>query len=162
MEPPTIELLAAGAGSRFRAIRLRSLREAPDAFATTYEDAAAWPLDSWDRQLEQFPTFVATADGVDVGIVRGALHDEAAAIGYLISMWVAPDVRRRGIGSALVDAVITWARTQGLRRLLLDVSAENTSAIAFYTGKGFTPTGEAGTLPPPRQHIREIQLGLTL
>ena len=162
MELPTIERLSAGAGGRFRAIRLRSLRDAPDAFATTYEEAAAWPPDSWDRQVEQFPTFVASADGVDLGAVRGALHDGSATTGYLISMWVAPDARRLGIGSALVDAVITWARTQGLRRLLLDVSAENTPAIAFYAGKGFTPTGEVGTLPPPRQHIHEIQLGLTL
>jgi ribosomal protein S18 acetylase RimI-like enzyme len=162
MKVLTIERLAAGAGNRFRAIRLRSLRDAPDAFATTYEEAATWASDNWDRQLEQFPTFVASADGVDWGTVRGALHDGVPGTGYLISMWVAPEGRRLGIGSALVDAVVAWARTQGLQRLLLDVSAENTSAIAFYAARGFRPTGEAGTLPPPRQHMREIQLCLTL
>jgi hypothetical protein len=40
----------------------------------------------------------------------------------------------------------------------LDVVETNTSAIAVYTRKGFVPNGEVGTLPLPRDHVREIQL----
>ena len=77
-------------------------------------------------------------------------------------MWVAPEARRHGIGSALVDAVVHWARTLGLRRLLLDVTEGNGPAIALYRRKGFVPNGETGMLPPPREHIREIQLVMRL
>jgi ribosomal protein S18 acetylase RimI-like enzyme len=49
-----------------------------------------------------------------------------------------------------------------LKRLFLDVVETNTPAIALYARKGFVPTGEAGTLPPPRDHIREIQLVMML
>lgn len=126
------------------------------------EDAAAWPLDSWNRQLEQLATFVATADGSDIGLVRGAAHDKVPTMGYLISMWVAPEARRQGVGSALVDAVVAWARSQRWTRLLLDVGENNAPAIAFYTRKGFVPNGEVGTLPPPREHVREIQMVMTL
>jgi GNAT superfamily N-acetyltransferase len=158
----SIEHLSVGDGERVRAIRLRSLQDAPDAFGTTYNEAAAQPLESWNRQLEQLATFVATADGSDVGLVRGATHDQLHDAGYLISMWVAPEARRQGIGSALVDAIIEWARTRGLNRLFLDVTEGNTPAIALYTRKGFVPSGEVRTLPPPRDHVREVQLVMRL
>ena len=161
-QPAHIEHLSAGDGERLRAIRLRALRDAPDAFGTTLEEAAARPPESWDRQLEQLATFVATASGCDLGLVRGTPHDHFLDAGYLISMWVAPEARRRGIGSALVDAVVHWARTQGLNRLLLDVGERNTPAIALYTRKGFVPNGEVGALPPPRDHVRELQLVMRL
>lgn len=158
----TIDRLAPGEEARLRAIRLRSLEEAPYAFATTYEDAAASSVERWTGQLEQLATFVATVHGIDVGMVRGARHGQFGDIGYLISMWVAPEARRQGIGSALVDAVVAWAKAEGFARLLLDVGAENTPAIAFYRRKGFVPTEQVDALPPPREHIREIQLGLAL
>jgi len=156
--PTNIVQLGPGDGERLRAIRLRALRDAPDAFATTLEEAAARPADSWDRQLEQLATFVATDGDCDLGLVRGALHDRVRDTGHLISMWVAPEARRQGVGSALIDAVVHWARTRGLSRLLLDVVETNTSAIAAYTRKDFVPNGEVGTFPPPRHHVREIQL----
>jgi ribosomal protein S18 acetylase RimI-like enzyme len=157
-----IDRLRAGDGERLRAIRLRALRDAPDAFATTYEEAAAVGPENWNRQPEQLATFVATERGTDLGLVRGALPNHPEGAAYLVCMWVAPEARRQGIGSALVDAIVQWARAQGVTRLLLDVSEVNEPAIAFYTRKGFVPTGEVGALPPPREHIREIQMGMSL
>jgi ribosomal protein S18 acetylase RimI-like enzyme len=157
-----IERLTSLDGERLRAIRLRSLRDAPDAFITTWDEAAALGPESWVRQLEELATFVASDEGVDLGLVRGAIHEQDRDAAYVISMWVAPEARRRGVGSALVDAVVQWARAQGLRRLLLDVAEANTSAIAFYTSEGFVPTGRQGTLPEPRTHFCEIQLGMSL
>ncbi len=153
-----IERLDAPDGARLLSIRLRALRDAPDAFGTTWQEAAALHLEHYDRQLDLLATFVATIDGWDQGLVRGAPHDELKAAGYLMSLWVAPEARRQGVGSALVEAVTEWARASGLRRLLLDVGEANTAAISLYTSKGFVPTGEYGALPPPREHIREIRL----
>ena len=105
---------------------------------------------------------MATVDGRDLGLARGLPHEHVPGAGYLISMWVAPEARGQGIGSALVDAVVHWARTQGMTRLLLDVADQNAPAVALYTRKGFLPTGETGPLSPTRSHIREIQLALPL
>ena len=162
MQPVEIERLSVGDGQRLRAIRLRALQDAPQAFATTFDEAAARPLDDWDRHLEQIATFVAVTGGSDVGLVRGTRHEQLPDAGYLISMWVAPEARRQGTGSALVGAVIQWARAQGLERLLLDVAEMNAAAIALYARTGFVPTGETGSLPPPRDHVREIQLAMKL
>ena len=73
-------------------------------------------------------------------------------------MWVAPDSRCQGVGSALVDTVVGWARTKRLKELFLDVAEANAPAIALYMQKGFVSTGKLATLPPPREHVREIQL----
>lgn len=95
-------------------------------------------------------------------MVRGARHDQQDDTAYLISMWVAAEARRLGVGSALIDAVVGWARGEGFQRLLLDVAEGNAAAMALYADKGFVPTGVVGTLPAPRTHIREIQMGLVL
>jgi len=158
----TIERLGSGDGERLRAIRIRALADAPDAFGATLEEATARPLESWERMLSELPSFVATANGCDVGLVRSTVHDRFTDACYLISMWVAPDARRGGVGSSLVDTVVGWARGQGLGRVILDVVETNTPAIALYSRKGFVPSGEVGTLPPPREHVREIQLVLKL
>jgi ribosomal protein S18 acetylase RimI-like enzyme len=157
-----IDRLALSEAARLRAIRLRALRDAPDAFATTFAEAVVRPLESWERQLGELATFVATTSGRDVGLVRGARHQEVDDAGYLISLWVAPEARRQGAGSALVAAVVDWARSLGLGRLLLDVGESNSSAIALYTRAGFVPNGVRGNLPPPRTHVREIRMVLTL
>lgn len=157
-----IRRLGAHEGPRLRAIRLRALAEAPDAFGSTHDEAEARPPDSWDAQLREIPTFVAVVDGEDVGIVRGARDDSHADAAWLISMWVAPEVRGQGVGEALIDAVVGWARASGAGRLLLDVGDHNRPAIALYARMGFQPNGTTGSLPAPRDYIREHQRELRL
>jgi len=157
-----LQQLTPDEGPRLRAIRLRALQEDPDAFSSTLEEAAARNTESWRSQVLELPTFVAVSDGQDVGMVRYAQDGTVAGTGWLISMWVAPHVRRQGVGGALVDAVIEWARSRGATRLLLDVADTNAPAVALYARKGFVANGRVGTLPPPREHIREHQRELTL
>ncbi|MEQ8786789.1 MAG: GNAT family N-acetyltransferase [Pirellulaceae bacterium] len=157
-----IEKLSAGEQERLRAIRLRSLQDAPDAFSTTLAEAASRGAEDWRRQLAELATFVATIEGEDVGIVRAAPHDELDDVGYLISMWVARRARRRGVACGLIDALVHWARDQRWKRLLLDVGEQNAPAIALYRRMGFTPNGVVSTLPPPRQQVREVQMVLVL
>ena len=160
--PIDIKRLAADEGLRLRTIRLRALVDAPDAFGTIYDEAAAQPLDSWTAQLQEIATFVAVVNGEDVGLVRGARDDLQPNTAWLISMWVSPEVRGQGVGETLIDAVVEWARVSGARRVLLDVGDHNQPAIALYARKGFEPNGTIGSLPTPRSHIREHQLELQL
>ena len=157
-----IQRLDPAAGPRFREIRLRSLQDAPDAFGSTYQDTAARPDTSWPEQLAAMATFVAARDGRDVGVVRGAPDHEDNRSVWLLSMWVAPEARGTGVGDALVEAVIGWARSSGFARMLLDVGEANLHANALYLRHGFRPNGQTGTLPPPREHVRERQLELDL
>ncbi|MEM9486334.1 MAG: GNAT family N-acetyltransferase, partial [Cyanobacteria bacterium P01_F01_bin.116] len=86
------------------------------------------------------------------------------------SLWVAPKARGLGIGQALIETVVAWARLETYARLVLEVAEENGAAlakpllrrIALYTRKGFKPTGQTRILPPPRDHIKEQEMVLVL
>ena len=45
--------------------------------------------------------------------------------------------RRRGVGSALMDAAEDWAERQDLRLIYLETAEENAPAQAFYAGRGY-------------------------
>ncbi|PCC73064.1 Ribosomal protein S18 acetylase RimI [Nannocystis exedens] len=149
-------------GDRLRTLRLEALRDAPDAFGGTLEDAATRPADDWRRQLVDLATFFAVEEGRDVGMARAARHPSEPGTGELLSMWVAPAARGHGVGDALIAAIVDWARGEGLRRLVLDVGDANGPAVALYARNGFVATGNTGTLPPPRTHVREHQRARTL
>ena len=151
------EQLGPGEGARLRSIRLRALQDAPDAFGTTFEQASANSDDVWAKQVVDLPTFVGVKGGRDVAMVRCTRDRDKADTAWLLSMWVAPEIRRSGVGASLVDLVVAWARANGISRLLLDVADLNAPAVALYAAKGFVPNGETRSMLPPRQHIREHQ-----
>ncbi len=156
-EPARLVRLRPGDEARLKVLRLRALQEAPGAFATTLDEARGWPDERWRAQLEELTTFVAVSGGIDVGLVRGQRDPDTPASAWLLSMWVSPDYRHRGIGRQLIDAVVAWARDAGCDRIVLEVSDDNTAAIACYAAQGFVPNGRTGALPAPRSHIGEHQ-----
>jgi [ribosomal protein S18]-alanine N-acetyltransferase len=50
---------------------------------------------------------------------------------------VAPQVQGRGVGGTLIDALITRARLRSAASVLLEVRADNGSAIGLYSKRGF-------------------------
>jgi ribosomal protein S18 acetylase RimI-like enzyme len=128
----------------WRRLRQEALRESPDAFGS---NLANWTGQGdtearWRNRLRDVPVnVVAELDGLDVGMCSlTAIVDGDAE---LIAMWVAPEARGRGIGKALVRAVVDQAREGGASRVFLDVVAENQSAVALYSRCGFVDVGLA-------------------
>ena len=156
-----IERLSSQQWDRLKRIRLSALQEAPEAFGSTLDVAQQWSDRSWQEQAEKLPTYIAMIDEADVGMARGTSMGSKEDA-YLISMWVSPTVRGKGVGEQLVAAVAGWARAAGFKRLLLDVADDNSAAIALYERLGFEPTGETGEYPPPRSHITEHRRARTL
>ena len=80
--------------------------------------------------------FVAEVDGEIVGSAsiqgRGVAH---------LGMQVARSHRGRGIGSALLEASIEWARQAGAHKVALEVWPHNEAAIALYEKFGFEREG---------------------
>jgi ribosomal protein S18 acetylase RimI-like enzyme len=149
---------------RVRAVRLRALQDAPDAFLTTVEQARAKSAEAWREQLASTAaaTFLALIDGRDVGMAVGAPHHHDPGEAGLYGVWVATEARGRGVGVDLLAAVTTWARERGYARIRLDVGDHNREASRLYSGFGFSPTGETSSFPPPRQHVTEHELALDL
>lgn len=59
-------------------------------------------------------------------------------------MYVAPDMRGRGIGRALLARLETEARSLGLTRIVLETGTRQLEAIALYRGAGYYPISPYG------------------
>ena len=135
----------------WRELRLAALAEAPYAFGSTL---AQWQ-DSGDREerwrarlsIPGAHDLVALLDGVPVGMASG-VPDEGAANVELISIWVSPTARGKGVGDCLIQAIERWAAERGATTLRLSVMPDNCKATALYERHGFTDTGEPGDLLP--------------
>lgn len=57
---------------------------------------------------------------------------------YVLLIYVAPDHRRRGLASYLLDQAEAWAKQRGDHQIGLQVMAQNTAAIALYRKRGYT------------------------
>jgi len=78
-------------------------------------------------------------DGTVIG-VSGWRESELASEGVYWLGWtyVHPERRRRGVGTALLDRVLTELRALGARKLYLDTGAAGyQDALAFYASHGF-------------------------
>lgn len=58
---------------------------------------------------------------------------------YVEILVVAEEAEGRGVGRALMTHAEQWGRAHGCREVVLDVFANNPSAIAFYERIGFAP-----------------------
>jgi ribosomal-protein-alanine N-acetyltransferase len=58
-----------------------------------------------------------------------------------VGLMVARPHRRQGIGRALLEAAVGWARSAGVAKLELHVLPHNTPAIALYEAFGFDREG---------------------
>jgi GNAT superfamily N-acetyltransferase len=99
-------------------------------------------------------------DGDQVhGSTYGLVDREGEEVGRIGGMWVDPAWRRRGVGRALLQAVLGWARQRGLRRLALWAPAGSPAAVALYRQAGFRETGHRRSLPTnPALAIVEMDL----
>ena len=104
--------------------------------------------------LQEEESFISTLDGV-TGVMLIALTD-GQVVGCLTAelerhpqlchacefgMGVLKEQRGEGIGAALVESLIDWAKSKGLRRIQLSVFARNTGAIRLYRRLGFVVEG---------------------
>jgi ribosomal protein S18 acetylase RimI-like enzyme len=63
---------------------------------------------------------------------------------WLEDLYVMESARRRGVGSALVQAAIARASERGARRIELDTTETNTAAIALYEAHGLSARSKGG------------------
>lgn len=162
-----IRRLEAHEQALFKELRLRALADAPDAFGETHADALARPDSYWANLTHSVTDprrhvmFVAEDGPAPVGLVFGLRDADRADGGRLGGMWVAPEARARGVGRALSEAVIDWARSQGFTRLALWVTASSPPAVTLYERQGFVATGRRNVLPSnPKLETLEMERAL--
>ena len=96
----------------------------------------AWSDDAFALQLAFVGVFGLIDPRGGLLLARVTL-DEAE----VLTLGVQPELRRRGVASALLTEAVSIARSRGAVGLFLEVAPGNTAARALYARAGFTEVG---------------------
>jgi L-amino acid N-acyltransferase YncA len=108
------------------------------------------PSDLRDRRknlhARRFPHLVAAEDGVVVGYAYVVLFRKRPAYRFTVkhSIYVRHDELGRGVGAALMQALIDACAAAGYRRMIGYIDADNAPSLALHEKLGFS---RAGLLP---------------
>lgn len=124
---------------------LRPVRET-DLSRVAALHSECFPDDAWNSSSLATVLAMPGADGRicfgDDGAPCGMLLDQCLGPeGEILTLGVAPAWRRRGVARSLVQDLAVRALAGGAQRLLLEVAADNTAALALYTALGFARQG---------------------
>jgi RimJ/RimL family protein N-acetyltransferase len=136
LEPSDVEL--------FYPFRLRGLRESPEAFGSTFAEESVMSAEVRRSRFhctdENFVLGAFGEDGQLIGVAGfyRETHLKLRHKGFVWGMYVSPESRGRGVGGALLTAVIERARAlPGLEQICLDVVTVNEAARGLYLSQGF-------------------------
>lgn len=163
-------LTEADAGA-FREVRLRALRDHPEAFGSSFAEELAHPPGEAAQRFRAAwiaggVMFGAFADGRLVG-VTGLAREPRTKRRHragIRSVYVEPEARRRGVATALLAEVIRQARAWGdVEVLELSVTVDNDAARRLYAGFGFRTYGiERWALKVGGRYVDEALMALRL
>ncbi|WBU55444.1 GNAT family N-acetyltransferase [Paracoccus sediminicola] len=128
----------------WRAIRLEALRSAPEAFGSSFDEWEERPLEDFAARLACCEMWAAGAAPGQPRAVASWERDISPAepdLGWVMSVFVAPDARGQGLGDAILARLIRDAGAAGMTRMGLHVGQNNLAALALYARAGFIATG---------------------
>lgn len=125
-------------------LRLKALKDFPDAFLTTYEDSIKKenPIEETKQRLQNQNNFTLGAfDGNQlVGMVT-LIHEQHSKLRHratIVAMYVDTEMHGRGIGKALLSEAIHITKTiPEIEQIYLSVEAKNEPAKRLYSSLGF-------------------------
>jgi GNAT superfamily N-acetyltransferase len=145
---PVIEIRHAEAGDLDGLVASSAALFAEDGVRDRLRNAQ-WPTEhgaAWIAELSVNPdalVLAAVADGIVAGHLIGFYQPASpmwlGARAELVSMYVVPGLRGKGVGSRLVADFTAWANGRGATRLHVTAHTANDAAIRFYQRHGYAP-----------------------
>lgn len=127
-------------------MRLRSLKDNPEAFASTFEETLRNGKEQFIQRMhpKEDAFYLGAFEPDLIGMVYFR-RDEGLKNhhkGHVLGMYVQPESRGQGVGKALLQEVIAQANClAGLEQLHLMVVTTNEAARALYRSMGFEVYG---------------------
>ncbi|MFL6161799.1 MAG: GNAT family N-acetyltransferase [Jatrophihabitantaceae bacterium] len=134
--------------TKTREIRLRMLRDTPEAFLERYDEVVQYPIAEWIRRSHEWSAAQSVAAFASVdrwgrwwGFAAGRVVEDRV---LLYAMFVDPAVRGRSlqIGGRLIQAIGRWSRERNRSFVILWVLESNGRACGLYKRVGFNFTGQ--------------------
>ena len=158
IQPPrtdfTIRQMGIPDWEQYKAIRLQSLQDAPDAFGATYDNEVQITDAHWQSRLRSHvedrlvSSFIAEMNGEAIGLAGGVIFNDTPGTVNIFQMWVSPTARRRGVAMALLRQIQLWAGKNACSKMALSVNANNEDALTLYKKAGFWAEGKLDVLRP--------------
>jgi GNAT superfamily N-acetyltransferase len=124
-------------------------------------DADPLPLEFVQQQFQAGRVWVAV--DLQETIVSYAIAREIDDTLYLQQIDVEPEHGRRGIGSALINTVCTWAQQQGYEIVSLSTFRDIPWNAPLYSKLGFNPVDETELTTGFQQiRLKELEAGLPI
>ncbi len=142
-----IHPLDASHAEAYRQLRLEALEQYPEAFASSYEEEQAWPIERFSNRLNTSDKFTLGAwlDQTLIGSVT-LIPEQRTKLKHranIVAMYVRPEHRSSGIGRQLMQQAIELARELGhIEQIYLSVMAHNEPAKRLYMALGFEAYGK--------------------
>ena len=145
-----IRRIRADEGLALRTLRLVALADSPMAYGSTFAREDAYPEAVWHERAaagaagSNAVTIVAEHEGRLVAMATGLAADTEAQDGsqpMMVGVFVERTSRRQGVGVALIETIVGWARARGSARLTVWITANNEPAHALYRRCDFHLTG---------------------
>ncbi|HEX8328787.1 MAG TPA: GNAT family N-acetyltransferase [Hymenobacter sp.] len=154
----TIEAMTAAHWPAVRAIYAEGLATGNATFAT---ELPTWP--DWDSShLPACRLVAGAADAPDRVLGWAALTPVSGRCVYAgvaeVSVYVAAEARGRGVGKALLAALIAESEQQGLWTLQAGIFPENTASIRLHEAAGFRQVGRRERIGQLRGQWRDTVL----
>ena len=131
-----------------RALRIRSVKEYPSAFGASVEEETALSIEQVAQQLSEELSASYWRGEFNHAILIGMVHlfryqrPKVRHKTMLGGMYILPEYQRRGIGRALLEDTISFAKTlEGVEMITLAVTVGNEAARKLYVSAGFIPFG---------------------
>lgn len=150
-----------------RPVRFRPMEERDLAAVVALESASQftpWSAGNFGDALKAGNLCLVAADAANTAAIVGyAVLQMAAADAELLSMAVAPDQRRRGVGRRLLDELVGRAIAFKADSIWLEVRVSNPAAIGLYGSAGFVEVGRRkGYYETPAGHEDALMMRLAL
>lgn len=141
MSEISVRLLDEENWSEYRDVRLRALKESPEAFVASADEEESYPESRWRDRMNRSRRLLAEEEGTVLGVVSVGSHKiEEDGVGELFGLWVEPARRGSGVARRLLEAAAAQARADELKQLVYWVGTDNGRAVAFASSFGFRPT----------------------
>lgn len=103
----------------------------------------AWSMGQFKEELAAVPRnryyIVTQNEKNEIVGYAGAFSPDIGLDADVLTLTVLPKYRRMGIGRALLDQLITWARMRKAPSIFLEVREGNVEASPLYESAGFEP-----------------------
>lgn len=144
----------------YKALRLEALRTEPQAFSSTYTTNAQHPDAFWRGRLAAVGSsswlLFAKTQGRLVGMI-GAFVEDQPDLADIVSVYVTPEFRQRGISKLLMAAILDELRqTVVIKTARLGVNGTQRAAVRLYESFGFQPIGVENLLMGDGQWYDEM------